>query len=268
MVDRTRQLIAIAVLALVIIAALIYEVVIPQVKVYRQLCATSRAEQAQVANDRIIANSLRTEMAAFDQTKSDLKAAGMLFDTEMRDGSSTVLFGLKAAATEVVITSIKPGLIVEKSNYLELPLDITASGNYLNVVAFYADLERLPNLTDFRIFKIVAAPTANDDSNVTITMSMVIFTAKTPTEKLSLEEISNWVVGRDNVFEPLDGFGQVSAPAQGGGTSQGGGGAQAPGTPSVPPFPQQPLEPFNSGSVKNGNGVVPLQTVNSATSQP
>ena len=178
----------------------------------------------------------------------------------MRDGSTEILLGLKTAATEVTIASVKPGLIVEKPNYLELPLDITASGNYLNVVAFYADLERLTNLTDLRIFKIVAAPTADDDSNVTITMSMVVFTAKTPTERLALDEISNWAIGRDNVFAPLDGFGQVSSGTQGGTTAQGGSGAQTPGLPGVPPLPQKPLEPFSSGSLRSIRDV-PFQPV-------
>jgi Tfp pilus assembly protein PilO len=261
LMDRTRQLIVILVLALIIIAAVVYEFVIPQVKDYQQMCATLRTKQAQVNSDRIIANSLRTAMATFNQTKSDLNTAGKLFDTELRDGSGIVLLGLKSAATEVTITAVTPGLIVEKPNYLELPLGITASGNYLNVVAFYADLERLTNLADLRIFKILASPTVDDDSNVTITMSMVVFTAKTPTEKLALEEISNWAIGRDNVFEPLDGFGQVSAPAQGGA------GAVAPGLPSVPALPQVPLEPFSSGSLKSVNGAAPLQPVNSATLQ-
>ena len=258
--DRKKQLIVIAVLAVLIVAGLVYEFVVPQVRNYDQLCATLHAKQAQVSSDRIIANSLKTEMTTFNQTKSYLDMAGQLFDTEMRDGSSEVLLGLKTAATEVTITSLKPGLIVEKTNYLELPLEITASGNYLNVVAFYSDLERLTNLTDPRIFKIVAAPTADDDSNVTIAMSMVIFTAKTPTERLGLEEISNWAIGRDNIFEPLDGFGQVSSGAQGGATASGGsvsggsasgGSSTTPGLPSVPALPQQPLEPFSSGSLRS-----------------
>ena len=73
--DRTRQLIAIAVLALLIIAGLVYEFVIPQVKDYQKLCATLRAKQAQVNSDRIVANSLKTELAIFNQTKSDLNTA-------------------------------------------------------------------------------------------------------------------------------------------------------------------------------------------------
>ena len=116
-----------------------------------------------------------------------------------------VLLGLKSAATDVTITSITPGDITEKPNYIELPLDITASGNYLNVVSFFTDLERLSNLTDIRMFKILATPTVDDASNVTITMSLIIFSGKTPQEQLSLEEIKNWVTGRSNIFEPAGG---------------------------------------------------------------
>ncbi len=220
--DRKQKLVAIAVLALVLIIALVYCVVVPQVKAYQQSCKQLRDLQAKVSSARITANSLRASLAAFNQAKSDLGTVGTPFDTEMRDGSDVVLLGLKSAATDVTITSVTPGDIVEKPNYLELPLNITASGNYLNVVAFFTDLERLPNLTDIRMFTILAAPTADDDSNVTITMSLIIFSGKTPQERLNLEEIKNWAIGRLNIFEPLDGFGQVSAPAQGGGTTQGG----------------------------------------------
>jgi hypothetical protein len=124
-----------------------------------------------------------------------------------------VLLGLKSAATDVTITSITPGDIVEKPNYLELPLNITASGNYLNVVAFFTDLERLPNLTDIRMFKILAAPTVDDDSNVTIAMSLIIFSGKTPQERLNLEEIKNWATGRSNIFEPGSGGLTIPAPS-------------------------------------------------------
>jgi Tfp pilus assembly protein PilO len=260
LMDRRQQLIAIAVLVVLIVAGAIYEFGIPKYKEYQQMSADLRIKQAQMNSDRVIASSLRTEMAAYDQTKSDLNTTGKLFDTEMRDGSDEVLLGLRAASTGVTIDSVTPGIIVEKPNYLELPLELTASGNYLNVVAYYADLERLTNLTSLRIFKIVAAPTVDDDSNVNIDMSMVVFTAKTPTDRLTLEEIGNWAIGRDNVFEPLDGFGQVSAgAAQGGGTSQGGSNVQTPGLPSAPVLPQTPLEPFSSESLKRASGFVPAQ---------
>jgi Tfp pilus assembly protein PilO len=269
--DRTRQLVVIAVLALLIIAGLVYEFVIPQVKDYQQLSATLQTKQEQVHSDRMIASSLRRDMATFNQTKSDLNTAGELFDTEMRDGSSEVLLGLRTAATEVTITAVTPGLITEKPNYLELPLDLAATGNYLNVVAFYADLERLTNLTDLRIFKIVAAPTADDDSNVTITMSMVVFTAKTPTERLALAEISNWAIGRDNVFEPEDGFGEVSTPTPTptptSTTPPGVTPTPTPGLPGVPPLPQQPLEPFSSGSLRSVHRAARLHPVSSETLQ-
>lgn len=265
--DRTRQLIVIAVLALLIIVGVVYEFVIPQVKDYQRLCATLQTEQAQVSSDRMIASSLRRDMATFNQTKSDLSTAGELFDTEMRDGSSEVLLGLRTAATEVTITAVTPGLITEKPNYLELPLDLTASGDYLNVVAFYADLERLTNLTDLRIFKIVAAPTVDDDSNVTITMSMVVFTAKTPTERLALAEISKWAIGRDNVFEPEDGFGEVSVPTPTPTTPPGVTPTPTPGLPGVPPLPQQPLEPFSSGSLRSVHRAARLQPVSPETLQ-
>jgi Tfp pilus assembly protein PilO len=260
--EKTRQIsVAAVVLALIVIVVLVYEWVMPRVKEYQQMSDTLRAKQAQVSSDRIIADSLKTEMITFNKATSDLETTSKFFDTKMRDGSHIVLLGLKSAATEVTITSIKPGNVVEKPNYLELPLDITATGNYLNVVAFFTDLESLPNLTDIRMFKIVAAPTVDDDSNVTVNMSIVIFAAKTPTEAIGLDEISNWALGRDNVFEPLDGFGQVSASAQSGG------GAQTPGTSTTPALPQVPQESFNSGALKRVNGAVPLPSASSAILQ-
>jgi Tfp pilus assembly protein PilO len=211
--DRKQKITAISALVVVLLMALVYFVVAPQVKAYQQSCAQLRDLQGKVGSTRITANSLRASMAAFNQAKDDLDSVTKLFDTEMRDGSDVVLLGLKSAATEVTITSITPGDIVEKPNYLELPLNITASGNYLNVVAFYTDIERLPNLTDIRMFKILAAPTTDDDSNVTITMSVIVFSGKNPQEQLGLEEIRNWAIGRSNIFEPVGGGLTIPAPS-------------------------------------------------------
>jgi hypothetical protein len=93
---------------------------------------------------------------------------------------------------------------VEKPNYLEMPLTIAAEGNYLNMVAFCSDVELLPNLTEVRMIKVAALPENNGASNVKVSIGLIIFSAKTPQEKLNLEEISSWAIGRSNVFQPPD----------------------------------------------------------------
>lgn len=202
--DSRQRLLIIAVLSLALLAAGVYWLAIPGYRQYQGMKDQSEQLQAKVAQARITANSLRSEMIQYNQTKVDLDRLSNLFENEMRDGSSVILLGLRSTTTQVDITSIIPGDIVEQPNYLEMPLTITAEGNYLNMVAFCSDIEMLPNLTDVRMIEITSLLGSNGSSNVKVSIGMIIFSAKTPQEKLNLEEISRWAIGRSNVFQPPD----------------------------------------------------------------
>ncbi len=205
--DSRQRLLIIATLVLALLAAGVYWLAMPAYKQYQGMKDESEQLQTKVVQARITANSFKSEMTQYTQTKQDLEQLSTQFENEMRDGSGVILLGLRATTSQVDITSIMPGDIVEKPNYLEMPLTITAEGNYLNMVAFCSDIEMLPNLTDVRMIEITSLPgtDGNGSSNVKVSIGLIIFSAKTPQDKLSLEEISGWAIGRSNVFQPPSG---------------------------------------------------------------
>lgn len=200
--DNKKKILIISLLSLVLLAAVVYWLLLPAYGKYQSVKAESERLQSELALARATANSYQNEKEQHEQAKLDLDKFSKLFTTEMRDGSNVILLGLKAATSKVEITSIIPGDIVENENYLELPLDITAQANYPNMLAFCTDIERLPNLTDIRILNIASVPPVNTSSNVTVNISIIIFSASTPEEVLGLEEIRQWAIGRSNIFQP------------------------------------------------------------------
>lgn len=202
--DKRQKMLIYVPLSIALLVAIVYFLAIPALQNYMSMKDNLDTLQSQVTNSQIIANSLGSEKIKYDQAKLDQDKFSKLFETEMRDGSNVILLGLKAAATKVDIQSITPGDIVEKPNYLEMPLNMTAAGNYPNVQAFCTDIERLPNLSDVRVLKILATPTASDSSTVTATIGVVIFSATSPQGRLGMEEIKKWAIGRSNLFQPLN----------------------------------------------------------------
>lgn len=210
--DKRQKLYIIIPLSVAVLVALVYFAALPAFQTYQNMRSQLDALQAKVTSSRVIASSLGSEKVKYDRAKIDLEKFNKLFETEMRDGSNVILLGLKAAATKVNIQSIVPGDIVEKTNYLEMPLNITAQGNYPNMLAFCTDIERLPNLSDVRVLKILSVPAADSSSNVTVNMDVIIFSAKTPQERLGMEEIKKWAIGRSNLFQPANGASLVPVP--------------------------------------------------------
>lgn len=208
--DKRQKILIYVTLSIVLLVAIVYFLAIPALQNYMSMKDKLDTLQSQVVTSQIIANSLGSEKVKHDQAKLDQDKFSKLFETEMRDGSNVILLGLKAAATKVDIQSITPGDIVENPNYLEMPLNMTAAGNYPNMQAFCTDIERLPNLSDIRALKILAAPTVSDSSNVTVTIGVVIFSATSPQGRLGMDEIKKWAIGRSNLFQPLNGG--LSAP--------------------------------------------------------
>ncbi|MGD0152180.1 MAG: type 4a pilus biogenesis protein PilO [Thermacetogeniaceae bacterium] len=248
--DKKQQLLVVIPVALALLVAVVYFVVVPKVQVYLQMSAELNDLRAKVNTARSVANSLKMVKDQYNQANLDLDKYGQLFDTEMRDGSNVILLGLQAATSQVQIMSITPGDITVKPNYQELPLNITAQGDYPNIINFCADIERLPNLSEIRMFKIQGAQvssgqTTNSPSaappnsyiqgldnpgDVTISMSVIIYMANTPQEKISLEEIRKWAIGRGNIFQPASGASSL---------------------PYLEILPQPvPLQPLNAGSLQ------------------
>lgn len=200
------------ILAILLVAAagfcFYYFLLSPQLKAY----ALAKEELADFQNKlslaQITASTLKSESDKLEQARNDIKETGQLFSTEMRDGSDVILLGLKAANKNVEITDITPGEIKENEHSLQLPLSIMAQGDYRNMLNFCADQESLPNLSALKNIKFEVTGSL-PPGFVKASFNLVIYSAKTPQNKLQLEQIARWATGRYNIFLSTGGIAPI-----------------------------------------------------------
>jgi len=200
---QREKIILAALLAAVMGFCLYFFLLSPQLKVYAQMKNELSDYQKKLSQAQITVSTLNSESEKLAQAKIDLEDTGQLFETEMRDGSDIICLGLKAADKNIDITDIEPGEIKENKYSLQLPLSIIAEGDYRNMIAFCTDQESLPNLSALKSIKFETTESL-PPGFVKASFSLVIYSAKTPQNKLQLEQIARWATGRHNVFLPSE----------------------------------------------------------------
>lgn len=168
-----------------------------QFQAYGQVKTDLAASQAKLTQSYALAASQQSESSKLDKAKKDMKESGKRFETEMRDGSSVIILGLDGIFEGVDITDLEPGEIKEDPYLLEMPMKIIAQGNYREMLSFCEDIENLTNLTEVMNLKMESVSESN---KVNMTVNLIIFSAKTPQGRLSLEDVSRWLTGRYNIF--------------------------------------------------------------------
>ena len=163
-------------------------------------------ERTKLLQAQTTANSLKAETDKLALVKEQITETGSRFAIKTNDGSDVIFLGIRSASQNVFIKLIEPGDIKENPHSLELPLKIEVEGNFRNLMIFCRDLdqhmEHLFNLSEIRNIKIETADSDFTPGGVKAVISMVIYSAKNPDEKLNLEQISRWLTGRYNVFRP------------------------------------------------------------------
>jgi len=192
------------ILLLILLIALVgycfyHFLLVRQFKAYTQVKSELTESQAKLAQALAQSASLQRESNRLDKAKKDMREAGKRFETEMRDGSSVIILGLDGIFEGLDITGLEPGDIKEDPVLLEMPVKITAQGDYREMLSFCEDMENMTNLTEVQGLKMEAVSGTND---VKMTVDMTIFSAKTPQGRLSLEDITRWLTGRYNIFRP------------------------------------------------------------------
>ena len=149
--------------------------------------------------------SLQSENKKLEKTRKEFNKVNKLFTTDMRNGIDVILLGLKSASKNVEITGLEPEKIKETKYTLEIPLKTTVEGNYRDMLVFIKDMENecLNNLAITRSLKIEAT---SEPGIIKTTMDVIIYSAKTPQGRLSLEELARWLTGRYNIFRPASGI--------------------------------------------------------------
>lgn len=225
---QPREKILLAVLGVcLVIFAVFYFLLLPQYDTFTKNRETLAELEAKVkAADKVLASE-RAERDLALKAAEELNEVKPVFNNRMTDGLAVTYIGMEAIRTSVRIDSFVPAGIVNKGNYLELPIKFKVSGDYPNVVKFIDKMEKLPNLADLRSLNIKpakeavttveaaveslnkkqsAAPAGTDQSGrVTAEFDLVIYSSDTPEERLKLEQAAKWQLGRQNAFQTPDG---------------------------------------------------------------
>ncbi|HAG10132.1 MAG TPA: hypothetical protein DCK76_01790 [Desulfotomaculum sp.] len=195
-----RDKILLLILLIAVVGFCFYHFILTkQLEAYSKVKSELAENQAKLTQALAQSASLQIESSKLDKAKNDIKATGKYFETEMRDGSSVIILGLDGIFAGVDITSLEPGNIKEDPILLEMPVKITAQGNYREMLHLCEDIENMTNLTEVQGLKMESVSGTND---VKMTADMTIFSAKTPQGRLSLEDVSRWLTGRYNIFRP------------------------------------------------------------------
>ena len=198
---------------LMIGAALCCFILIPQIKSYARAKIELAAE-----TDKLL--QARAAVAAFDQESDRLKQAREDYEVQSgpfkqvtRDGSDLIFLGLTAATGNIAAVEIIPGDIIEKNYTLELPVKVVLQGDYRSLITFYKEIENnnSANLLEIRSLQIETISqipgakgpdAAATPGTVKAAAAIVIFSVKDPAGELYLEEMSQWLTGRGDVFKP------------------------------------------------------------------
>lgn len=231
----------------------------PQLKARNEMLAELNEANKRYETGQDIADSLSREELAQRDVKKRLSAVTPKFSYEMQDGVVLVDIGLEAVKQGVDVTLVRPAEVVNKQYYLELPFEFAVRGDYRRVMDFISKIENLANISEIRKLDITAEALAEDESaspldadgRVVASFIPVIYTAPTPENKIQLEALAKWVVGRYNIYEaqttksPYPGIQPVSnGPFTGPGASGTTGAGEEPGIGTgVEPGTEQGVEP-------------------------
>ncbi|MGQ9497202.1 MAG: type 4a pilus biogenesis protein PilO [Desulfotomaculales bacterium] len=217
--------------------------------------------EQQLAAAEAVAAREAVEREALAGARQRLAALKPLFETSVEDGSVLADIGLEAIRRGVAITVFKPGAVVKREHYLELPLDFTVEGNYPSVQAFLRKLENLPNVSEICYLDIRAdggegdgeeksLPSLSSD-HVRARFTLVVYRTAGPGAELKLAEFQQWLLGRLNPFMaaryvlPLPGRVPMSAPVP---VQPDRAHAEGTATQSLSGGPSVPVPPVSAGA--------------------
>jgi len=221
----SREKILLGVLAAVLVLFAFYKFLAqPQAARYSELKKQLKDTREQVLAVRQNVAMLKTEKDGLRSARTRYEEAAASFAGNLQDGGAVINLGLSSAACGVKIAAFKPGIIAGRTDYLELPAEMEARGQYAGVLTFLEGLENskiVPNLVKINSLHFEPAeakgktpPAASGasppggageaETDVMLKMSLVFYSAATPEGRLALEQVAGWKVGRENVFRPAE----------------------------------------------------------------
>ncbi|ATW24000.1 type 4a pilus biogenesis protein PilO [Candidatus Formimonas warabiya] len=113
-------------------------------------------EELSIKRQRLIEISERVNLLSNLQSKNKelknkLQTLTESFNKEVRNGVNYYWVGKHAVDNNVIISEIIPQSVIDKGQYLEIPLKITVRGQYPNVLKFIEQVEKeMPNTSEVR----------------------------------------------------------------------------------------------------------------------
>jgi len=202
----------------------------PQLDSYTESADKLKQMRGQLQTAEAALRARKEEEKKFAEFQTTWKECAANLDTEYRRGSALVLLGLKAANLNVTINKLLPGGIIDKKDYLELPLVLEVEGEYQNVKQLLNEIETLSNIVEIRALKATTSKQATGSKVpgqedqltsaaclVNVQCDITVYSAPHPVGKLDLEEEKAiaWQLGRENPFAqpgPVSPYPEVPVP--------------------------------------------------------
>jgi len=211
----TREKVLIIFLALTASAFLLIKYFLgPQLSAYAALCDEVESARLQIARNLKEVNAMKREEEKLNEVISRYREIKPYFTTHMQDGAALVRLALEAQKEGVAITLFQPKPVVEKKYYTELPVEFGVRGEYRHVVNYLArveDVKDMINLSEIRLLTVQPWSSGageegdgreeENTGTVKAQFTLVIYAERTPEEKMKLEEMARWAVGRYNCFQ-------------------------------------------------------------------
>jgi len=185
----------------------------PQLNAYAAVRDDLKTAKLQVARSLKEVKAKKQEEEKLYAAESRYRELRPYFITDMQDGAALVKLALEAQKEGVAITLFQPKPVVERKYYLELPVEFGVRGDYRHVINYLArveDKKDLINLSEIRLLTMQPWSSSAGGENggsgdensgmVKVRFTLVIYAEYTPEEKIKLEEMAAWAVGRYNSF--------------------------------------------------------------------
>ncbi|MEW6172696.1 MAG: type 4a pilus biogenesis protein PilO [Bacillota bacterium] len=181
----------------------------PQLQALGEMRRELKTANARLEQGRDIVSSFRRAELAVQEAETRFSKVAPWFNNDVQDGTILVDIGLEAAKRGVAVTLVRPGESVKAEHYCELPFEFTVRGDYGQVLEFIDKVENLANASEIRRMEIKALTLTENasvspssaDGRVQANFTLVLYAAPTPENKLQLDALAEWAVGRSNAYQ-------------------------------------------------------------------
>lgn len=188
--------------------------VIPQVEAYQILYEDTEKIKQQLSSSYEIVESLNSEEKKLNNIHHELSLIEAYFSAAAQEGILLAKLGTQAQEEDVVLSGFYLNEAVDRNYYLEIPLEFSIRGDYLNIINFLEKIEDsgyLANLTEIKSFSI--KPWREDEDSsiieklVVADVEVLIYMNNTVGDKIDEEDhinpddyLAGQVLGRYNSF--------------------------------------------------------------------